>query len=195
VENKERILNIPNLLSFYRIVAFPVILYFIFNDNDRVFINLLVVNLITDILDGYIARTFNLQTAFGAKLDSLADIGTYILAFIGVFWFKWDVLKVDVIFLYLFLAVYLVAELTPLIRFQKFGSLHLYSSKITAYLQGIFIFVLFYADYYPWLFYTVTLFGVVAYLESIVTFLVIPELESNAKGLYWVMKKRKNKQD
>ncbi|WP_371412031.1 CDP-alcohol phosphatidyltransferase family protein [Sphingobacterium sp. HMA12] len=31
-----------------------------------------------------IARLFKLQTEFGAKLDSVADIGTYLMAFMGM---------------------------------------------------------------------------------------------------------------
>src|SRR5674476_587142 len=78
------ILTVPNLLSFYRILSFPVVLYFALTNRESVYFILLIINLITDVLDGFIARKFNLQTEFGARLDSFADIGMYVLAFVGV---------------------------------------------------------------------------------------------------------------
>ncbi len=53
------------------------------------FIILLTFNLFTDFLDGYLARKLNQQTAIGARLDSWADAGTYLLAFVGLFKFEW----------------------------------------------------------------------------------------------------------
>ena len=76
--------NVPNALSAYRLLALPFILYALFTTDRNLFILLISVNLITDILDGLIARLFNLQTEFGAKLDSVADIGTYLMAFLGM---------------------------------------------------------------------------------------------------------------
>src|SRR6478672_8531181 len=85
---KEKTLNVPNVLSAYRLVAIPVICYALYTNKEGLFIFLICTNLITDILDGLIARTFNLQTEFGARLDSLADVGTIILAVTGMFVFK-----------------------------------------------------------------------------------------------------------
>ena len=81
---KENRWNVPNALSAYRILALPFISYALFTADRDLFILLLSINLISDILDGLIARLFNLQTEFGAKLDSVADIGTYLMAFIGM---------------------------------------------------------------------------------------------------------------
>jgi len=67
---KENIYNVPNFLSFYRLLTFPLVLYFIYTGEENLFAIFLCVNLVTDILDGLIARMFNLKTKFGAKLDS-----------------------------------------------------------------------------------------------------------------------------
>ncbi len=81
-------LTIPNILSAYRIFTFPLILFFAINKQENLFVVFLIINLITDILDGLIARAFKIQTEFGARLDSIADIGTYILAIVGILIFK-----------------------------------------------------------------------------------------------------------
>jgi len=85
---KNNIYNLPNSLSLYRLLMSPYILYLGFNGQESLFAILLTINLVTDVLDGLIARCFNLQTEFGARLDSIADFGTYISAIAGVFFFK-----------------------------------------------------------------------------------------------------------
>lgn len=74
---KPSIYNVPNALSAYRLVALPFIIASIFYGNKNLFITLITVNLITDFLDGFIARTFHLETELGAKLDSLAHTDLY----------------------------------------------------------------------------------------------------------------------
>ena len=190
---KENIFNIPNLLSFYRIVAFPVILFFVFTGNERLFSIFLCINLVTDILDGLIARAFKLQTRFGARLDSLADIGTYILASCGVFKFKWPEISQSVMWIYVFLGTYGLSLFVSIIRFGKFPSLHLYSCKTGGYIQGIFFFVLFFSRYYSWLFKLAIGWGIFSYLEETIILLILPEMRSNCKGLYWIFEEVKTK--
>ena len=52
--NKKEILTIPNALSFYRLAMFPLILYFILSGRESLFALFLVINLVTDILYGFI---------------------------------------------------------------------------------------------------------------------------------------------
>ncbi|HTL80492.1 MAG TPA: CDP-alcohol phosphatidyltransferase family protein, partial [Bacteroidia bacterium] len=81
---KPSVITIPNALSFYRLLSFPFLLFLVFTHREHWFSILFCINLVTDILDGLIARLFRMTTALGAKLDSLADAGMYILAFFGI---------------------------------------------------------------------------------------------------------------
>ncbi|MCT0223765.1 CDP-alcohol phosphatidyltransferase family protein [Synechococcus sp. CS-1328] len=54
--------TIPNLLSFYRLVAAPMVLVLVDLDRQCLFASLFLVSLISDILDGLNARLFHLQT-------------------------------------------------------------------------------------------------------------------------------------
>ena len=135
--------TIPNILSFYRLISFPVLLYFVVNKIEKVFVVLLIINLVTDILDGFIARKFNMQTELGARLDSIADIGTYILAITGIFIFKIDDFSPYLTSFLVFIALLVFSNLLSLLKFKRFPSLHLYSWKIGGYIQGLFFFVLF----------------------------------------------------
>ena len=188
---KENIYNIPNALSFYRLLTFPLILWFIYTGKENLFAIFLCVNLITDILDGLIARVFNLKTEFGAKLDSLADNGTFIAAFIGIFTFKMEVMSQSIWMLWLFIAFFITGLILSFIKFKQYPSLHLYTTKIGGYIQGIFIFVLFAWGYNNYLFYIAMIAGYISHIEEIIILLHLKQMKTDAKGLYWVLKESK----
>ena len=73
----ENVLNVPNFISLYRLLAFPVILVMAITGREQWYVILLCISLVSDVLDGNIARLLKLQTHFGAALDNLADICTY----------------------------------------------------------------------------------------------------------------------
>lgn len=70
---KKLIKNIPNILTFIRILLIPFIIYLSFIGNFKTCIVLIVIASLTDCLDGLIARSFHLVSSFGAKLDTVAD--------------------------------------------------------------------------------------------------------------------------
>jgi cardiolipin synthase (CMP-forming) len=183
-------LNIPNILSLYRFFSFPIGFYWVLTGNEKPFVILLCVNLITDILDGWIARTFNMMTEIGAKLDSIADIGTYILAFAGIIQFKSADFKPHIISFSIFMGLFILSNLLSVFKFKQLPSLHLYSWKIGGYIQGIFFFVLFAFGFKTLFYYGMITWGILAFLEHIVVQLLLKEMKSNSKGLYWVLKER-----
>lgn len=185
---KEKFWNIPNALSLYRILAFPFILYLIFTGQSQLFAVFITISLITDLLDGIIARVFNMQTKIGALLDSWADLGTYICAFLAIYFFKWAAIRPHILTFIIFIAVWLISYLVVFIKFGGLIGLHTYLFKLTGYIQGAFIVVLFLWGFYPFLFYTCMIVGMLACIEEIIIILRLSQPQSNVKGLYWVLK-------
>ena len=74
---KQEILTIPNLLSIFRIALIPVYLYvYLHADGSEDYITaavILSVSCLTDMVDGTIARKFNMVTNLGKLLDPVAD--------------------------------------------------------------------------------------------------------------------------
>ncbi|MDR2012278.1 MAG: CDP-alcohol phosphatidyltransferase family protein [Rhodanobacter sp.] len=188
---EEKIYNIPNLLSFYRIIISPFILYLGISGQEKLFAIFLIISLITDILDGLIARKFNLQTEFGARMDSIADICTYILAIVGIILFKAGDIEKHLFSACVFIAFVFLPDVFCLARFKRLPSFHLYSWKIGGYIQGTFFAVLFAFGFYSAFYYITIIWGILASCEHIAIQLVINELRSNVKGLYWVLKDMK----
>ncbi len=71
---KEQIFKIPNLLSFFRILLIPVIVYlYVYANQPAWTIAVITLSGITDVADGIIARKFNMITDFGKAIDPVAD--------------------------------------------------------------------------------------------------------------------------
>jgi cardiolipin synthase len=186
----ENILNVPNGLSFYRLLIFPVILIFVIQGFERLFVIFICVSLVTDVLDGFIARRFNQQTRFGLALDNLADVLTLITAVAGIFAFKWEAVKDHTWVLYVFIGIFIISYIIAFVRFRKIPGLHLYLSVTAGYIQGIFLFVLFAFDFYLWFYYLAMFIGTLAYVEKILVLFKLDDIKPGVKGLYWLMQKK-----
>ena len=77
---KKEILSIPNLLSLFRLVLIPVYMLIYLNATQPshyyVSAAILAVSCLTDLIDGKIARRFNMVTTLGILLDPVADKAT-----------------------------------------------------------------------------------------------------------------------
>ena len=71
---KNQILTIPNILSAVRIALIPIIVW-LYNVKENYYgaIAVIILSGVTDIIDGFIARHFNMISDFGKALDPLAD--------------------------------------------------------------------------------------------------------------------------
>lgn len=77
---KKEILTIPNLLSLFRLVLIPVYVVIYLNATEAVHYyiagSILAISCLTDLIDGKIARHFNMVSTVGKILDPLADKAT-----------------------------------------------------------------------------------------------------------------------
>ena len=112
--------HVPNILTIIRFLLIVPILLFILFDNYILAIVILVISAITDILDGIIARKYNLISDFGKLMDPLADKVTQIATLIAI------VYK-GIIPLWI-LVVFLSKELILIL-----GSIFLYRKKVVVF--------------------------------------------------------------
>lgn len=69
----ENIYTLPNLLTFSRLLAAPAVGYLILHDHHVIALSLFVYAGITDLVDGWIARKYGLETVVGTVIDPMAD--------------------------------------------------------------------------------------------------------------------------
>ncbi|KAH7890883.1 CDP-alcohol phosphatidyltransferase-domain-containing protein [Phlebopus sp. FC_14] len=70
---RENIYTLPNLLTVSRILACPVLGWSILHDDFYLATGLLVYAGLSDIVDGFLARRFNMRSVLGTILDPAAD--------------------------------------------------------------------------------------------------------------------------
>lgn len=77
---KKEILTIPNMLSLFRLLLIPVYVFIYLNAREEtdyyLAAGILAVSCLTDLIDGKIARHFNMISTLGKVLDPLADKAT-----------------------------------------------------------------------------------------------------------------------
>lgn len=77
------VINLPNILSFARLLSVPVAIMLMLDGRFELCFWIFIAAGVTDAVDGWIAKTFDARTEFGAYLDPLADkalvVSTYLM--------------------------------------------------------------------------------------------------------------------
>jgi CDP-diacylglycerol--glycerol-3-phosphate 3-phosphatidyltransferase len=97
----------------------------------------LIIALITDCLDGYIARKLNQTTELGARLDSLGDNVIYITVVISVWWLRPDIIQSEDVWISIVLFSYAMPLICGFLKFKRMISYHTYGAKLSAVLISI----------------------------------------------------------
>lgn len=123
--------TLPDSICVFRIVGSIALIGLAFLDAPYWFAGFYVLLAISDLIDGPIARAFQQQTRFGAKLDSLADIVLSGSLLIGVAILNWSALVGEIWLIVGAVASYLIAAGFGYKKFGKFPSYHTWSAKLT----------------------------------------------------------------
>lgn len=130
------IVTVPNCITALRIVGTLFLLFL--TPLSGVFYIVYTLCGLSDILDGWVARTTNSISELGSKLDSVADILFYTVSIVKMLPVLWRVLPIWVWYLVggtllLRAAAYIVAA----IKFRRFASMHTNLNKVTS--GGLFL--------------------------------------------------------
>jgi len=186
---------IVNGITVYRMIAALFLFLLIIAHQPGVFKWLLVVSFLTDAIDGYLARWYKVTSILGSRIDSMADDLTVIAGLSGMIVLKEEFFRGEIILMILLLIVFALQTALALIRYGKMSSFHTYAAKIAAVLQGIFLCSLFFFEKPVYsLFYATVAITAIELLEEIILVLMLPQWQTNVKGLYWVICKRKSQQ-
>lgn len=178
---------VPNLLSIARILASPVLVALALRHNEVAFTWILVLGLLSDVADGFIARRFHLESPLGALLDSIGDMLLLFTAAFGIWIFHFDVIDGHKLVVMLAIGAALAENVAALLRYRRLSSFHTLLSKTASYLLGIFIGVLFVFGFQPWLFYLAIVASVASNIEEFFLLALLPQWRSDVRGLWWVL--------
>ena len=184
---------IINGITIYRIAAAPFLLWLLFTGKYDVFRWLLAVSFFTDLIDGFLARKYKVSSILGARLDSIGDDLTVLVAVIGLFITEMTFIKEKIGFFIVLFALFLIQTSYALIRYKKLTNFHTYLAKTAALLQGVFLlYSFFFGGPNLILFYAAVVITGLELLEEIMLVRILKNWEANVKGIYWVMNRKRN---
>ena len=185
-----------NVVTFYRTISAYVLIFLIIYQQMDWFKWLLALSFFTDAIDGYFARAFKVTSIAGARLDSIGDDLTVIAGAIGMIAFKPAFLKQEIFLIILLGALFILQTGLAFIKFRKMTSFHTYAAKAAAILQGIFLILLFFLPNPLYeLFYVAVFVTALDLVEEIIITRWLPEWKTNVKGLYWILKAEKKRNE
>ena len=184
---------VPNLLSGLRLLAVPVLLVLAVQRQETAFAWLLIVAMLSDIADGWIARASGSETKTGAFLDSVADSAVMFVAVYGLWVFHRNVMTQHALSCGTAVGLWALENVVALARYGRLSSFHTYLSKVVANVLGIFVAVLFLIGYYPWMFYLAIGLTILSSLEELALLAVIDEWRSDVRGLWWVLRGKESR--
>lgn len=174
---------VPNIISGTRIAFAPILLFLAWEGHRNAFTLLLFISLVSDAIDGYIARRFNVSSKLGAKLDSLGDMAIYLSVPICAWWLWPQILKQEALFVFIAIAAYIVPLSAGLIKFRKIPSYHTFGAKIAAVFMSTAILFMFLTEF-TWIFRIAAIFQSLVACEEVLITIRLPILQSNVKS-FW----------
>ena len=174
--------NIANLITACRIVLAPVLLLLAWQGKGGLFLACLIASLVSDIVDGQIARRFNLTSEVGTRLDSWADLLTYASVPVAMWWLRPDIVSTEKTTFFAAIVSYILPVAIGFVKFRRLTTYHTLMARVSAYLLGVAVVVLF-ANGPILPFRIAVCVLVLAEIEEICITLVLPEPRSNVRFL------------
>ncbi|MFN4912110.1 MAG: CDP-alcohol phosphatidyltransferase family protein [Bacteroidota bacterium] len=180
-----------NGITLYRIITAPLLVVLLFKGEHELFKWLLGVSFFTDLIDGVLARTFKVTSILGARLDSIGDDLTVLVAMLGLGFLKPQFFIEEWAFLVPLGLLFVLQTGFALYLYGKITSFHTYLAKLAALAQGIFLLAFFFFETinYP-LFYGAAFITMAELMEEIIIVWLLPQWKSNVRGLWWVLQKK-----
>ena len=155
------------------------------------FLWVLGISLISDALDGYLARKLNQTSEFGAKLDSWGDTLTYAVMILALYFLWPDIFLDQSVFLLMATLSFLVPLFVAVVKFGNYPSYHTVGAKIAALLiaPAYYLLIILDADI---LFRLVILFYLIVAVEEIFITYLLRHPKTNISSAWMLIKEQRN---
>jgi len=183
------VVNLPNAISLGRLVLAPAMVVLAWDQQANVFRAVFTVAVFSDLLDGVLARILNQRTELGAKLDSWADMATYLALFFGtcMLWPQFIDAHLDLILGGF--GVYTMAFSFGFLKYGRLTSYHTLSGKASAVLMACSMILWFFGGP-EWPFRAGLIVALVSGTEQIMITLALPDWRPNVPSLWHALRSR-----
>jgi CDP-diacylglycerol--glycerol-3-phosphate 3-phosphatidyltransferase len=182
--------SIPNALSAIRLVGSPFLILAAWADSSELCLALFVLLWLTDWIDGKLAILLKQQSAFGARLDSIADATFYASSLIALAALKWEVIRDESAWLVAAVVTYAASLCAGWLRFGRLPSYHTRLAKMSWLLAGLAVIANF-AGWSPWWLGVAAAAVTVTNLEALAITLVLPEWRVDVLSVFQALRQRR----
>ncbi len=179
---EEPLLTFPNALSALRLVLAPVLLWLAWSGQPNAFLVTLAISLLSDLVDGWVARHFDQATALGTLLDSWGDLFTFMTVPICAWWLWPELIRREGVYAAALVAAYVFPITLGYLKYGRLTAYHTYGAKLSAVVVGSSALVLFLGGP-PEPFRVAVAILVLAELEEIAITTILPEWHANVPSI------------
>ncbi len=176
--------SIPNVLSVLRLLLVPVIWALALLNQPFYVGAALIAAGLTDALDGFIARKWSLVTAYGSRLDSIADTLIEISIVASVLLLKPEIFTGHKLLLSAWIVVEALSFAVGWIKFRRIANLHLYLTKASGLAGYIFVIYTFMIGYNEAFFYAALILLLISSLECLLLQLLCARVDEHMKSIF-----------
>ena len=183
-------LNAPNLLSAFRLACAPVLLALAWQGARAPFLALFALGLVSDVLDGALARRLGQESPLGARLDQWGDFALWISLPLGAWWLWPEIIAREKAFLAVALVCMLLPTAIAYARYRAVPGYHTWSVKVGAILMGIGVALLLVADV-AWPFRVAALFQIVCAIDELGITSLLSECRNDVPSVFHAVRLRR----
>jgi CDP-diacylglycerol--glycerol-3-phosphate 3-phosphatidyltransferase len=184
-------MNAPNLLSALRLASVPVLLVLAWNGATGGFLALFGLGLVSDVLDGLIARRFGLESDFGARLDQWADFALWCSLPFAAWWLWPEIVRSEAPYAVLALVCLLLPTAVAYAKYRAVPGYHTWTAKTSAVLMGVSVPLLLVFDV-PWPFRLAALWQLVAAVDELGITVLLPECRHDVPSVFHAARGRRS---
>lgn len=151
-------------------------------DFGTAFLALAVVLLMTDWVDGRLARAWNQETVFGARLDAFSDVAIYVCIAVGILVLRPEAFWDERFWLAAIVGSYILSLVVCLLKFRCVPNYHTRLAKTCWLLVTVGV-ILFLLDIAVWPLRVAFAAVIAANVESMAVTLALRQWRSNIKSL------------
>jgi phosphatidylglycerophosphate synthase len=182
--------SIPTALTIFRLLSAPVLMVLAYMGRERYFLWLAIAALLSDVLDGALARRLGASSETGRLLDSWADLLIALVSFAGATLLWPDTMREEAGYFALVLAALVIPNAWGLLRFRRLLGYHTISAKASGVILAVGAVALF-TGLTPILFRLASFLELAVAAEYVAISLILPGWTGEMKSALHAWRQRK----
>jgi CDP-diacylglycerol--glycerol-3-phosphate 3-phosphatidyltransferase len=160
------------------------------NGDTAIFLLVFALGLLSDVLDGMLARRFGQESQLGARLDQWGDFALWLSLPFGAWWLWPEIVRREAPYIILAILAMVLPTAIAYVKYRAVPGYHTWSVKFGAVLMGIGGLLLLAFDL-AWPFRVASLFQLVCAVDELGITLLLAEREHDVPSIFHAVRLRR----